>query len=430
MHTSQVTGLGQKHIEYGVTLDGTGGAATYKLQIRRTATATTADEGKSFYIDNVAVNEITDNLTAGLQPDVMEHHDYDPFGMQVAQRSTALGKYRYGFQGQEKDNELKGDGKHISFGDYGLDVRTGRRWNMDPVMNSSVSSYAVFNDNPLRFVDPTGETPYDWIKNKNGVYQWDSKVSSKADTPAGYTYVGNSIGDVQKDYKRSHPILSFFGFNPTIGPERGKWSGEITAPEDKNSWGANWSHLKRGAPGERAIYEFANGLNVVVQMALARSVSDSSMRNLDGTSTTTDQGILGLYSTASTFAPLKTPTFTRTGTGFRALSEEYAESTIADGFYRSGNAGRLGNDGIYINNTVEGALKEFYYHNPSGTPALFEVKYPLSRPLYIDPPSGYFKSPLPFTQDANILIAPSVRAAGTSNLLIREGATVGKQIKL
>lgn len=77
-------------------------------------------------------------------------------------------------------------------------------------------------------------------------------------------------------------------------------------------------------------------------------------------------------------------------------------------------------------NTVEGALKEFYYHNPNGTPALFEVKYPLSRPLYIDPPSGYFKSPLPFTQDANILIAPSVRAAGTSNLLIREGATVGK----
>lgn len=59
---------------------------------------------------------------------------------------------------------------------------------------------------------------------------------------------------------------------------------------------------------------------------------------------------------------------------------------------------------------------------------VFEVNYPLSTPLQINPPSGYFAQPLPFTQGANILVAPSVRAPGTTNLLIRQGARVGSRL--
>lgn len=95
----------------------------------------------------------------------------------------------------------------------------------------------------------------------------------------------------------------------------------------------------------------------------------------------------------------------------------------------SGAAGRLGNDGIYVNSTIQGAIKEFQFHNPGMNPSIFEVRYPLSRPLLINPPSGYFAQPLPFTQDANILSAPSLRAPGTTNLLIRTGAEVGNKIK-
>jgi hypothetical protein len=119
---------------------------------------------------------------------------------------------------------------------------------------------------------------------------------------------------------------------------------------------------------------------------------------------------------------------TKEAVAYRAISAEYAESTIAKGFYKSGAAGRLGNDGIYANTTVQGALKEFYFHNPNGKAAVFEVRYPVSQPLVINPPSGYFSQPLPFTQNYNILAAPSLRAEGTTNLLIREGAKVGNRI--
>jgi len=117
------------------------------------------------------------------------------------------------------------------------------------------------------------------------------------------------------------------------------------------------------------------------------------------------------------------------GLAYRAINPQFAESTAANGFYRSGAAGRLGNDGIYANSTIEGAIAEFGHHNPGISPSVFEVRYPTSTPLRIDPPSGYFNQPLPFTQGANILEAPSVRVPSTTNWLIREGAVPGNQVR-
>lgn len=118
------------------------------------------------------------------------------------------------------------------------------------------------------------------------------------------------------------------------------------------------------------------------------------------------------------------------GTAYRAINPAFADATEASGqFYRSGAAGRLGNDGIYANSTVEGAISEFQYHNPGVDPAVFRVQYPTGPTLNISPPSGYFSSPLPFTGDANILTAPSLRAPGTVNFLIREGAVPAGRIQ-
>jgi uncharacterized protein RhaS with RHS repeats len=117
------------------------------------------------------------------------------------------------------------------------------------------------------------------------------------------------------------------------------------------------------------------------------------------------------------------------GLAYRAINPQFAESTAQNGFFRSGAPGRLGNDGIYANTTPQGAIAEFQFHNPGVTPAVFEVNYPLSPALRIDPPSGYFSQPLPFTGGANILQAPSLRAPGTQNFLIREGATPGLRLQ-
>src|SRR5690606_35160899 len=71
-------------------------------------------------------------------------------------------RYRFGYSGAEKINEIAGIGNHYEFGGYGLDVRLGRRWNIDPEISvmPSLSSYSVFKNNPLFFIDPSGRIPY------------------------------------------------------------------------------------------------------------------------------------------------------------------------------------------------------------------------------------------------------------------------------
>jgi len=95
--------------------------------------------------------------------DVMSVSDYYPFGALIKLRSFNNQKYRYGYGGHEMDDEVKGSGNHISFNDYGLDTRLGRRFGNDPVVNPSVSPYAVFLNNPIFFQDPDGESPISWF---------------------------------------------------------------------------------------------------------------------------------------------------------------------------------------------------------------------------------------------------------------------------
>jgi hypothetical protein len=91
--------------------------------------------------------------------DVKSYSDYYPFGMQMSRRKSASSDYKVGAFGHEKDDEVKGNGNHYSFNDYGLDVRTGRRWNIDPQDQPGLSPYAVFNNNPIYYTDPDGESP-------------------------------------------------------------------------------------------------------------------------------------------------------------------------------------------------------------------------------------------------------------------------------
>ena len=40
----------------------------------------------------------------------MTYNDYYPFGMLIPTRHESSAGYRYGYQGSEKDNEVKGEG--------------------------------------------------------------------------------------------------------------------------------------------------------------------------------------------------------------------------------------------------------------------------------------------------------------------------------
>jgi hypothetical protein len=69
--------------------------------------------------------------------------------------------YRFGFNGHENDNELKGRGNHLGFGDYGYDSRLGRRLNIEPYIHKfpAHSSYSTHFNNPIYFTDEDGNQP-------------------------------------------------------------------------------------------------------------------------------------------------------------------------------------------------------------------------------------------------------------------------------
>ena len=89
---------------------------------------------------------------------------YYPFGMLMPQRnwpgnSTVNGGYRFGMNGQEKDDEITGQtGSHTTAMFWEYDTRIIRRWNLDPKPNPSISRYNCFNGNPIMFVDILGDS--------------------------------------------------------------------------------------------------------------------------------------------------------------------------------------------------------------------------------------------------------------------------------
>jgi len=80
---------------------------------------------------------IESTITAGIVDhyvaDVVSYSDYYPFGMQMPGRHGSSADYRYGFQGQEKDDEIKGEGNSVNFKYRMHDPRIGRFFAVDPL---------------------------------------------------------------------------------------------------------------------------------------------------------------------------------------------------------------------------------------------------------------------------------------------------------
>lgn len=94
-----------------------------------------------------------------LKPDVVAYNDYYPFGMLVPGRHGNSGDYRYGYQGSEKDNEVKGEGNSYTTHYRFLDPRVGRWMSIDPVTMPSESPYSSMANNPVLYNDVNGDCP-------------------------------------------------------------------------------------------------------------------------------------------------------------------------------------------------------------------------------------------------------------------------------
>lgn len=126
--------------------------------------------------------------------DIRSATEYYPFGAQMPGRQVA-GEYRYGFNGQEKDDEVKGSSNSYDFGARIYDPRLGIFQSVDPLAGTmpSWSPYNFVFNNPLRFVDPLGLAPDDWVKREDGSVYWDKNANDQASTKAGETYLGKTL---------------------------------------------------------------------------------------------------------------------------------------------------------------------------------------------------------------------------------------------
>ena len=80
---------------------------------------------------------------------------YYSFGMAMPGRTYSNSSYKFGFNGQENDDEIYIGLKTAEFWEY--DTRSGRRWNLDPKPIEGISDYSTFRNNPVIFIDPKGD---------------------------------------------------------------------------------------------------------------------------------------------------------------------------------------------------------------------------------------------------------------------------------
>jgi RHS repeat-associated protein len=139
---------------------------------------------------------------------LLEESHYYPFGLMMAGISSkSAGKLfnKYQFGGKELQGKEFSDGSGLDMYDFSArmyDQQLGRFPNVDALAENFYqwSPYHYSYNNPIRFGDPTGMAPDDWVKNNTtGNYEWRNEVTSKDNTPKGYSYIGKENNDILRD---------------------------------------------------------------------------------------------------------------------------------------------------------------------------------------------------------------------------------------
>jgi len=149
--------------------------------------------------------------------DVAGANDYYPFGMLQPGRgfaATGAGSYRYGFNGKENDNEVKGNGNQIDFGARIYDPRIGKFLSIDPFCRhfTDESPYCFAGNSPIQNVDIGGKFKlsaataallkskfpkfYNYITSPDGIVQ----MATNEKLIALYGELGLSPDNVKSDF--------------------------------------------------------------------------------------------------------------------------------------------------------------------------------------------------------------------------------------
>jgi RHS repeat-associated protein len=131
----------------------------------------------------IPVDANSDGIIESYKADVVSASDYYPFGMQMPGRKFSSELYRYGFNGKENDNEVKGEGNQQDYGMRIYDGRLGRFLSVDPLTHSYpwYTPYQFAGNQPIVAIDLDGMEPF-WGP---GNFIWEIWMEWKYGDPTG-----------------------------------------------------------------------------------------------------------------------------------------------------------------------------------------------------------------------------------------------------
>jgi RHS repeat-associated protein len=138
--------------------------------------------------------------------------NYQSFGSTMTGRTFSSEKYRFGFNGKENDNEVKGQGAQQDYGFRIYDPRLGRFLSVDPITKyyPELTPYQFAGNRPIRATDLDGLEPRDFNMSSYvsnwfgdafiGLASWfDNKFSKTTTSGGSQTVYKTKLGPVTNE---------------------------------------------------------------------------------------------------------------------------------------------------------------------------------------------------------------------------------------
>jgi RHS repeat-associated protein len=187
-------------------------------------------------VSDKKLQHTTDNIVVDYYlPDVVTANDYYPGGMQMPGRkyqATNSVKARYGFNGKENDNEVKGEGNQQDYGMRIYDPRLVRFLSVDPITKQypELTPYQFASNRPIDGIDRDGleYARFDIYLDKNNnvtkiVVTKDYELKNNGSKGAGIEYSYHAADGMSVEYKFVKNLHGIYqgGDNPQL-PKIGK----------------------------------------------------------------------------------------------------------------------------------------------------------------------------------------------------------------
>jgi RHS repeat-associated protein len=221
--------------------------------------------------------------------DVTSAQDFYPFGFKMPGRQWSNGSYRYGFNGKEEDDEVKGDGNQLDYKMRIYDPRLGRFLSVDAIADEypQLTPYQFASNQPIESVDMDGLERMDYraIKGDDGK----AKLTLVSEGPKEWkgTLLGFTINKVtiphhiRVEYNGQHYVFDDGGRNSLVTnlPEAsgyGQYPDAVHYASDYDKFLANPDEfVKTHRSEEKEVKEWDNALaKVEIVVNVAEAVAD------------------------------------------------------------------------------------------------------------------------------------------------------------